>query len=322
LAIDPEIRIMMDAALAAGGKPVAELPLELSRQAYSQRYRERSLPAPEGVSCQRLEIPGPGKSIPACFYRPHEAQAALPLLVYFHGGGFVLGDAAGYHGQNARLANEIGCALLFPEFRLAPEHPFPAALDDALATVNWAAKNAAALNIDAARLAVAGDSAGGNLAGNIGMASRDGTAPPLALQALFYPVTDYRPHFSPHFGDPSYPSLDEFAKGYWLDRTALDWFAHCYLQSPDDVRNPRASLILTDDFADLPPALVVTAAYDPLRDMGAAYAERLTAAGCDAAYWCADGMIHNFLGHTAKSQAAHSAFLRIVQIIKQRFQGD
>ena len=306
---------MMDAALAAGGKPVAELSLDQARAAYSQRYRERSQPSPGGVAVQSLSIPAGDRTISAKLYRPEGAMGALPLFVYFHGGGFVLGDAAGYEGQNARFARDIGCAVLFPEYRLAPEHPFPAAFFDALATLNWVQGHAESLGINTARIAVGGDSAGGNLAANMAVAARDGKIPPLALQVLFYPVTDYRAHFG--FG-PGFASRDEFAKGYWLDKTAQEWFARSYLARPEQANDPRTSVLLEADLKGLPPAIVITAAYDPLRDEGQAYARRMEEAGVPVTYWCIEGMVHNFLGHTAKSAAARAAFTRIASEIRQR----
>lgn len=306
---------MMTAALAAGGKPVAELPLEEARRAYSLRYAQRSLPGPEGVQRRELRIPTQEGDLAARMYRPDGLAGELALLVYFHGGGFVLGDAAGYEGQSARLAKEIGCVLLFPEYRLAPEYPYPAAWHDAVATLNWAREHAVELGVDPDRIVVAGDSVGGNLAANMAVAARDGLAPPLALQALFYPVVDYRRHFGLA---PATVSSEEFARGYWLDRGAQEWFARCYLRRPEDASEPRASILLVNDLRGLAPALVVTAAFDPLRDEGRAYAERLKDAGVVVADWCIDGMIHNFLGHTAKSAAARAAFARATSEIRRR----
>lgn len=306
---------MMDAALAAGGKPVAELPLATAREAYSQRYRERSLPAPVGVASENIAIPTVEGTLAARLYKPEGAKNGLPLLVYFHGGGFVLGNAAGYEGQSMRLAQDIGCAVLFPEYRLAPEHPFPAALLDAINTLNWAHAHANEIGIDPSRIAVAGDSAGGNLAANMAIASRDGRVPKLALQVLFYPVTDYRGHFG---SGPKFSSREEFAKGFWLDRTAQEWFARSYLQRPEDAHDSRTSILLQSDMSGLPPALVITAAYDPLRDEGEAYARKMEAAGVAVTHWCIEGMIHNFLGHTAKSAAARAAFDRIAAEIRKR----
>jgi acetyl esterase len=306
---------MMDAALAAGGKPVAELPLATAREAYSQRYRDRSLPAPAGVGTEDITIPTKDGSLAARLYKAEGASGDLPLLVYFHGGGFVLGDAPGYEGQSKRLAKDIGCAVLFPEYRLAPEHPFPAALSDAMDTLTWAQAHAKTIGIDPSRIAVAGDSAGGNLAANMAIASRNGRVPKLTLQVLLYPVTDYRGHFG--FG-PKFPSREEFAKGFWLDRTAQEWFARSYLQRREDADDSRTSVLLQKNLGGLPPALVITAAYDPLRDEGEAYAKQMEAAGVPVTYWCIDGMIHNFLGHTAKSAAARAAFDRIAAEIRRQ----
>lgn len=305
----------MDAALAAGGKPVAELPLATARETYSQRYRERSLPAPEGVASENITIPTADDPLVAKLYKPDGAKRGLPLVVYFHGGGFVLGDAAGYEGQSMRLAKDIGCAILFPEYRLAPEHPFPAALSDAADTLNWAHAHAEEIGIDPSRIAVAGDSAGGNLAANMAIASRNGGVPKIALQVLLYPVTDYRGHFGM---GPKFPSREEFAKGFWLDRTAQEWFARSYLQRAEDANDSRTSVLLQSNLSGLPPALVITAAYDPLRDEGEAYARKMMADGVPVTHWCIEGMIHNFLGHTAKSAAARAAFDRIAVEMRKR----
>jgi acetyl esterase len=306
---------MMDAALAAGGKPVAQLPLANARQIYSQRYAERSMTAPEGVATRDVAIRTPEGEIPGKLYRPPGGDHALPLLVYFHGGGFVLGDAAGYAAQCAHWANDIGCAVLFPQFRLAPEHAYPAALHDAFRSLEWAHDHAHELGIDPQRTAVAGDSAGGNLAANVAIAARDGEAPRVALQVLCYPLIDFRPYVDLA---PATASAEEFSQGYWLDRNALEWFARCYLQRPEESLDPRVSPLLVADAAGLPPAIVLTAAFDPLRDEGRAYARRLREAGVAVTDWCIEGMIHNFLGHTGKSSAARAAYLRLAREIKGR----
>lgn len=313
--IDPEIRAMMDAALAAGGKPVAELPLAGARRMYSLRYAERGMPAPEGVAIRDVRLRAPGGEVAGKLFHPPGAGHPPALLVYFHGGGFVLGDATGYAAQCARWAQDIGCAVLFPEFRLAPEHPYPAALHDAIASLNWARDNALQLGVDPQRIAVAGDSAGGNLAANMAIAARAGAVPRLALQVLCYPLTDFRPYVGLA---PATASAEEFSRGHWLDRSALEWFARCYLPRPEQAEDPRASPLLTDDLAGLAPAVVVTAAFDPLRDEGRAYAQRLREAGISVTDWCADGMIHNFLGHTGKSSAARAAYLRLAGEIRRR----
>jgi acetyl esterase len=306
---------MMDAALAAGGKPVAELPLGSARRMYSQRYAERSMSAPQGVVIEEVCVGAAEGGLAGKLYRPADAGRSLPLLVYFHGGGFVLGDAAGYSAQCACWAKDIGCVVLFPEFRLAPEHPYPSALHDAIASLNWAHEHARELGIEPGRMAVAGDSAGGNLAANMAIMAREGGVPPLALQVLCYPLLDFRPYAGLA---PATASAGEFSQGYWLDRGALEWFARCYLRRPEDSIDPRVSPLLTDDLAGLAPAIVVTAAFDPLRDEGQAYVRRLREAGVAATDWCVAGMIHNFLGHTGKSSAARAAYLRLAAQIRGR----
>lgn len=313
--IDREIAAMMAAARDVGGKPVAELPLEEARRAYSDRYAARSLPGPEGVETREFRIPARTADFAAKLYRPAGVCEPLALLVYFHGGGFVLGDAAGYGGQNAHFAKDVGCAVLFPEYRLAPESPYPGALEDAAATLNWACEHAVDLGVDPHRIAVAGDSAGGNLAANMAVAARDGRVPPLALQALFYPVVDCRRHFGMA---PATASAEEFSRGYWLDRSAQEWFARSYLRRPEDANEPDVSILLMKDLRGLAPALVMTAAFDPLRDEGRAYARQMEEAGVTVKDWCIEGMIHNFLGHTGKSAAARAAYLRAAAEIRAR----
>lgn len=316
--IDPEIRAMMDAALAAAGKPVAQLPLASARRMYSLRYAERSMPAPDGVVTRDVRIQTPEGGIAGTLFRPAGSEHLLALLVYFHGGGFVLGDLAGYASQCAHWAKDIGCAVLFPQFRLAPEDPYPAPVHDAIASLNWARDNALELGIDPQRIVVAGDSAGGNLAANMAIAARAGEVPRLALQVLCYPLTDFRPYVGLA---PASASAEEFSQHHWLDRSALEWFARCYFSRPEQAEEPRASPLLTDDLAGLAPAVVVTAAFDPLRDEGRAYAKRLREAGVSVTDWCIDGMIHNFLGHTGKSSAARAAYLRLAGEIRRRLSG-
>ncbi len=306
---------MMDAALAAGGKPVAQLPLASARRMYSQRYADRSMAAPQGVATRDVEIRTSEGKIPGKLYRAAGAGQGSPLLVYFHGGGFVLGDAAGYAAQCAHWAKDIGCAVLFPEYHLAPEHEYPAALNDGVGSLNWAHAHAHELGIDPERIAVAGDSAGGNLAANMALAARQGEVPPLALQVLCYPLIDFRPYVGLAAATAS---AEEFSQGYWLDRNALEWFASCYLRQSEAALEPRVSPLLAANVAGLAPAIVVTAAFDPLRDEGRAYARRLRDAGVAVTDWCIEGMIHNFLGHTGKSAAARAAYLRLAGEIKGR----
>lgn len=323
MSLDPEIQAMAQEVRALKLPPIDQVPVAQVRAGYSTRYRERSLPPPGDVAVQRLSVPVPGGHIEARLYRPSSAEGErLPLVVYFHGGGFVLGDADGYELQSMALAVGARCAVLFPEFRLAPEHTFPTAVDDAIAAVEWAAANHDLLKTDRSRLVVMGDSAGGNLAINVCMQARATGRIPIALQVLLYPVTDFRPFGAPaHRSAVSYPSVDAFSDGFLLDRPVMEWFARHYLARPEDALDGRASPLLVPDLGRLPPTVMITAECDPLRDMGAAFAKRLEEAGTPVTYHCASSLAHNFMGHVARSAAARRAFARVVDILRARLAG-
>ncbi len=309
MALDAEIKAMIDAALALPARPLAEITVAQFRDGYRDRYRARSLPADMTVEAIALTI----GDIPVTAYRPAVA-GPLPLVVYFHGGGFVLGDTPAYEAQSRALAARGRCVLLFVDYRLAPEHPFPAALDDAWAAIVWAAANAGALGADPGRLAVAGDSAGGNLAANLALMARDCGGPDIALQVLLYPWVDARPYA----GGPGYPSTAAFAERHFLDQAVMEWFTGHYLAGRALAEDPRVSPLLAPDHGNLPPAVIWTAAHDPLRDMGAAYAGRLIAAGTDVDYRCLPGMVHNFLGHAGVSAAAGRALAALGDLLRTR----
>jgi acetyl esterase len=217
-------------------------------------------------------------------YTPRGA-GLRPALVFFHGGGWVIGDLDAHDGICRSLANAAGCVVASVDYRLAPEHRYPTAVDDAFAATRWVAAEGPRLGIDARRLAVGGDSAGGNLAAAVTLMGRERGGPPLAFQLLVYPVTHHA------FDTPSY---QECAEGYLLTRNAMRWFWGHYLRHPDDGRAPHASPLLAPDLAGLPPALVITAGYDPLRDEGEAYAARLGEAGVPVTLTRYPGMIHGF----------------------------
>jgi acetyl esterase len=222
--------------------------------------------------------------VPARLYRPTD-QVPLALLVYLHGGGWVLGSVAGSDNTCRALANRSGVAVLSVDYRLAPEHPFPAALEDALTATRWAYDHAGELGVDNSRLAIGGDSAGGNLAAVVAQLG----PVPLRFQLLIYPVTDLRG------GSPSYA---EHGDGYYLTTSEMTWFVAHYLSGGrGSVEDARVSPLLADDaaMAVTPPALVVTAEYDPLRDDGLGYVERLRAAGVEVTSIHYDSMMHGFV---------------------------
>jgi len=255
-------------------------------------YRERrgfTQPAPPAVASVRdLQADGPHGTIPLRLYRPFGAAAAetLPVLVYFHGGGWVIGDLDTHDTLCRELANGAGCAVVAVDYRMAPEHRFPAAVDDCIAATRWVRRQADELRLDAARLAVGGDSAGGNLAAVVSIAAREAGDLPIAYQLLIYPATDQ------HRNAPSHTTNGE---GYLLTRDTMDYFTGHYITDRAQHADWRASPLLHPDLSTLPPALVLTAGYDPLRDEGAAYAERLTAAGNHATYVCFERQIHGFI---------------------------
>jgi acetyl esterase len=255
-----------------------------------------------------LAIPGPAGTIPARFYEP--AGMGLedrPLIVYFHGGGWTIGDLDTCDSVCRFLAANVPATVLSVDYRLAPEHPFPAAVDDALAAFRWAAVDNDRLGADPGRIAVAGDSAGGNLAAAVSLLARDGDGPLPAMQALIYPITD---------SVGGQRSRDEFAKGFLLSKADMDWFEHHYLPPGADHADPRVSVLRADDLAGLPPAYVTTAGFDPLRDEGEAYATRMQEAGVPVALRRHPGLIHGFANMTAISPTAHAAMLELAGALR------
>ena len=246
-----------------------------------------------------LAIPGPAGPIPARFYEPGGIGIEeRPLIVYFHGGGWTIGDLDTSDGVCRFLAQGVPATVLSVGYRLAPEHPFPAAVDDALAAFLWAALDNTRLGVDPSRIAVAGDSAGGNLAAAVSLLTRDESGPSPAMQALIYPVTD---------AVGGQKSRDEFAKGFLLTKADMDWFEDHYLPPGSDHADPRVSMLRAGDLSDLPPAYITTAGFDPLRDEGEAYAARLREAGVRVALRRHPGLIHGFANMTAVSSTAREA---------------
>jgi acetyl esterase len=264
-------------------------------------------PQIEVARVSELQIPGPAGPIPARLYVPAGLPDPAPLVVYYHGGGHVICDLD-THDQPCRfLAAEVPALVLSIDYRLGPEHPFPAAVDDALAAFEWAAQEASQLGADPARIAVAGDSAGGNLATVVAQlaAGREGPAP--AFQALIYPVIDY---------SSKRPSYETFAEGFFLTRPEMDWFRDNYFASADDRSDPRASPILAADLAGLAPAHVVTAGFDPLRDEGEDYVAALREAGVAVTHRREPDLVHGFInaaglgGRSREALAAVAAEIR------------
>ena len=286
--LHPQARALLDLIAERGVPPTHTLSPQEARAVYRDR-RGFTQPAPPPVaSVQSLQAEGPLGPIPLRLYRPLGTMAdqVLPALVYYHGGGWVIGDLDTHDTLCRELANGSGCAVVSVDYRLAPEHRFPAAVDDAIAAARWVRREAAALKLDAQRIAVGGDSAGGNLAAVVAIAARDAGEPPFAWQLLIYPATDQ------HRTAPSHASNGQ---GYLLTRDTMDYFTGHYLPDARLHADWRASPLLHPDLSRLPPALVLTAGYDPLRDEGLAYAQKLSEAGTRATQLSFERQIHGFI---------------------------
>lgn len=284
--LDPQAAALLEAAEASGRPPLESLDPEAARAQFKELTLAVAIaPAPVGKVIDRT-VPGPAAPLPVRVYQPESAGGPWPVLVYFHGGGFVLGDLETHDSVCRWVCRKAAVVVVSVDYRLAPEHPFPAALDDSLAAIRWVAGNGAEIGADGARLAVGGDSAGANLSTVAAGILRDEGGPAIRYQLLVYPVTDMA---------MDTPSHKQLADGYRLTRSLIDWFYSHYLPPGTDSADPRLSPAKADTLAGLPPALVVTAGFDPLRDEGKAYADAMRAAGVAVDYRCYDGMIHGFL---------------------------
>lgn len=285
MALDPQVKALLEAMAENPAPRMIDLPVAEGRELYRGMAATLDL---QGIPIGKVEdraIPGPGGDIPLRIYTPVAAGSeALPVLVYFHGGGWVIGDLETHDALCRTLANESGCKVVAVDYRLAPEHVFPAAVDDCYAALKWVEANGGGIGIDVTRIAVAGDSAGGNLAAVVSQIAKAEKGPDITFQLLIYPVTDT---------DVDTASYKANAEGYFLERDGMIWFFDHYLKDADR-SDPRIAPLKAASLAGLPRAYVVTAGFDPLRDEGRAYAEALKAAGVKTEHVNYDGMIHGF----------------------------
>jgi acetyl esterase len=283
MAVDSELAQMLE---TMNGPPLRDVPLEILRS----DSPIPTLPSAALFKVEERRIASDNHDIGVRVYHPRSAEV-MPALVYFHGGGFVLGDLNSHDSSLRQLALEADCIVASIDYRLAPEHRFPAAIKDAVTSVRWVHAHAAELGIDSERIVVGGDSAGGTLAAVTALQLRDDGEKRLCGQLLIYPVTRLR--------GPIQGSLHAFREGYFLKTDDMSWFEDCYLGDTQDENDWRASPLLAPDMTSLPPSWVITAEFDPLLDQGAAYAGRLSAAGNDCTYTCYPGAIHGFFGMPA-----------------------
>jgi acetyl esterase len=309
-ALDPQAKAVIDLVIKSGRPAYHQLSPKEARQLFKET-RPAATPVPPEIGLVRdLAADGPHGPIPLRLYRPKGvvATAALPTLVFFHGGGWVIGDLDTHDVLCRQLTAEAGVGVIAVDYRLAPEHKFPVAVDDSWAATRWVAAHAVELGVDTSRLAVGGDSAGGNLAAVVALLARDQGGPALALQILIYPVTDLGAEAQ---------SYSDFAEGFMLTRESMRWFRAHYLARADEATDWRVSPLRAASLAGLPPALVVTAGFDPLRDEGAAYARKLREAGVRVDAIDYGGMVHGFAGMGRLLESANRAVAHVAASLRQ-----
>jgi acetyl esterase len=300
---------MLAASAQADLPAVEDMPLETVRAGailFAQTGAGEKQPV---ANVEDRTVAGPAGAIPVRVYTP-DGEGPFPVVAYLHGGGWVFMGIETHDWICRRLANASGAVVVSVEYRLAPEHPFPAPLDDCMAVTHWLAEHAGEVGADPARLAVVGDSAGGNLAAAVALASRAPDGPRIVAQVLVYPACD---------AACATPSFVQNAEGYLLTASTMRWFWDQYLGPEGNPDDGYASVLRAPDLAGLPPTLVVTAEFDPLRDEGEAYAGHLRAAGVDATVRRYDGMVHGFLGMDELLPEADDAMAEAAAFLRAQF---
>jgi acetyl esterase len=305
--LDPEAQLLLRLLRLSRRPTYDTLPVPEAREEIRREAAAVSGPPLPVARVAEQTLPGPGGELGARLYVPFEASTPGPLLVYFHGGGWVLCDLD-THDQTCRfIAREAGVRVLAVDYRLAPEHPFPAALEDAVAAVRFAIEEAGRLGVDPARVAVGGDSAGGNLAAVAArlLSQGEGMAP--AFQLLIYPATDL---------SRKRRSYQLFQDGFFLTERQMDWYRDHYLPAADAALDPRVSPVLADDLGGLPPAHVAVAGFDVLRDEGEEYATRLRDAGVPVTIRRHEGLVHGFCNTVTVGRASRAAMLEVTAALR------
>jgi len=309
MGLDAEASRLLDVIASLGMPDVSETTPEVAREL--SELRRQSLPPGPAADVRSLSMPGPGGEIALRVYKPLGAPATLPVLVWFHGGGFVLGNLDQADADCRMLSTDASCMVVSVDYRLAPEHPFAAAPQDCLAATRWVFEHAGELGADGSRIAVGGDSAGGNLATVTALLAKQHGGPRIRLQVLVYPVTDLT-----SFDTSSYLA---YAENHFLTRAAMIWFRDHYVGGEQGARDPLASPLHHPDLSGLPVAHIVTAECDPLRDEGEAYAERLKDAGTHVTVSRYAGTIHGFFTMSAFLQAGRRAHAEVAGVLRSAF---
>jgi acetyl esterase len=305
--LHPQLAALLERAAKSPLPPYYEVPATVARRLYRDARGALTPDPPAVESVQLLLAPGPAGPVPVRSYRPKGAgrEELLAALVYIHGGGWVIGDLDTHDVVCRTLANGARCAVFSVEYRKAPEAPFPAAVDDCFAALNFVSKQP---GINQKQLAVGGDSAGGNLATVMALMARDAGGPAISFQLLIYPGTDQQ---------MGHPSIDSNGEGYLLTKKSMEYFRGYYLPNKADWLDWRASPLLAKSLAKLPPAYVMTAGYDPLRDEGKAYAERLAKEGVPTEYRNYADMVHGFITMGRVLDTANSALADCARALKK-----
>ncbi|HEX6317699.1 MAG TPA: alpha/beta hydrolase [Burkholderiales bacterium] len=307
MSLHPQVAALLERVARSPLPPYHTVPAFVARRIYRDTRSALSPRAPE-IAEVRLQVFNNAVAVRS--YRPVR-DVVLPALLFFHGGGWTIGDLDTHDVVCRQLALGARCAVFSVDYRLAPEHPFPAAVDDCFFATRFVFQNAKTLGVDPQRIAVGGDSAGGNLAAGVALMARDAGGPPLAYQLLIYPATDQRCQF---------PSHERNGEGYLLTKDGIRFFRAGYLPHEKDRTDWRASPLLAASHAGLPPALVLTAGYDPLLDEGRAYAERLAKAGVEVSYREFSDMVHGFVLFGGAVDAANAAVAECCERLRSAFE--
>jgi acetyl esterase len=284
--MDLRTHVLLSLMALGGLGQIHRMPVAKARRHYDRDGGLLDLPTIALAQRHDFELPGPAGPLRCRLYRPHGIGDRPPVLLWFHGGGFVIGGLESHAGACAWLAARARCVIVAVDYRKSPEHKFPAASDDGLASIRWMREHGPGLDVDPERIAIGGDSAGANLSAGLCHRLRDAGELQPALQVLLYPMTQHRAPF---------PSRTHFGEGAMLTTDMIEWFRSQYLRGPDDANHPLVSPLLSPDFAALAPAIIRTAGFDPLRDEGEAYAKALAQAGVSVDYRCHERLIHGFL---------------------------
>ena len=311
MALDPQAEFVLGLVKQAGAPELWQLTPDQAREQYLLRVGKLALKPPIHRTTDR-QIPGPGSELPIRIYQPREAKPGelFPVLIWYHGGGFVIGNLDTHDSACRLLATQADCMVVAVDYRLAPEFKFPAAVDDSIATLRWVAMHAREIGADSERIAGGGDSAGAPLATVAAILARDEGHPRVTFQLLVYPCTAPEPETASH---------RKFAEGYLLTRNTITWFYKHYQRSQKDANDFRFAPLLRDDLSNLPPALVLVAGYDPLRDEGVDYSRRLIEAGNRVALVNYEGMVHGFYLMGGAVDAAKRAIAQSAAALREAF---